>query len=154
MSSPERAAAERIAQLVKGLASNWFRPEHPQLEKFTADVAEVAEPFFREAYAGAAPPNATTFWGEWHKQHPNKPGQNMLDRMIEFAEAYRAVTSGAAPDAELVSVLTQGIVAARSIMWMAKEYAEAGGSHGPEMRDYTDAEEKLASAERILKERG
>jgi uncharacterized coiled-coil DUF342 family protein len=31
--------------------------------------------------------------------------------------------------------------AARSILWMAKEYAEAGGRGGPEMRDYEAAAE-------------
>lgn len=33
--------------------------------------------------------------------------------------------------------------AAQSILWMAKEYAEAGGSRGPEMRDYLAAKKVI-----------
>src|ERR1051325_1344383 len=48
-------------------------------------------------------------------------------------------------------VLREALEAADSILWMAKEYAEGGGSRGPEMRDYTEAEEKVAAAIRSLK---
>lgn len=34
--------------------------------------------------------------------------------------------------------LVEALKAADSIMWMAKEYAEAGGRHGPEQRDYDE----------------
>ena len=34
--------------------------------------------------------------------------------------------------------------AANGVMWMARQYAEGGGSRGPEMRDFEDAEERMA----------
>lgn len=46
---------------------------------------------------------------------------------------------------ERAEELERKLNAALSVMWMAKEHAEAGGSGGPEMRDYRAAEEILDS---------
>jgi hypothetical protein len=42
--------------------------------------------------------------------------------------------------------LAAALRAASSILWMAEKYAEAGGSRGPEMRDYTEAAETVEAA--------
>lgn len=46
----------------------------------------------------------------------------------------------AAPD------LLEACEAARSILWMAERYAEAGGQYGPERRDYDEAAAILIAA--------
>jgi hypothetical protein len=46
----------------------------------------------------------------------------------------------AAPD------LLAACEAADRILWMAEAYAEAGGTHGPEMRDYNEAAPLIKAA--------
>lgn len=43
-------------------------------------------------------------------------------------------------DTEIMAEIEELRSAARSILWMAALYAEGGGSNGPEMRDYLEAE--------------
>lgn len=49
------------------------------------------------------------------------------------------------------ATLEAALKAAKSIMWMAKNYAEAGGTHGPEMRDYNEVE-SIVFAQSAVKE--
>lgn len=42
--------------------------------------------------------------------------------------------------------LLAALHAADSVMWMAEEYADAGGTYGPEMRDYKAAKAKVDKA--------
>lgn len=73
---------------------------------------------------------------------------------------YKTMSGGMASfcredDARLAAadpLLLEACEAADRVMWMAKEYAEAGGSGGPEMRDYTEAETVISAA--IAKARG
>lgn len=46
-----------------------------------------------------------------------------------------------------VRKLERQLKAAKSILWMAQEYAEAGGSRGPEMREYKKACEIIYEGE-------
>lgn len=49
-------------------------------------------------------------------------------------------------DAERVERYKRAYEAAKSLLWMAKEYAEAGGSDGPEMRDFEEAQRLISEA--------
>jgi hypothetical protein len=49
--------------------------------------------------------------------------------------------------------LREALVAAENVMWMAESYAEAGGSGGPEWRDYTSAVNTIAAARAALREK-
>jgi hypothetical protein len=46
--------------------------------------------------------------------------------------------------------LREALVAAENVMWMAESYAEAGGSGGPEWRDYTEATNAIRRARAAL----
>lgn len=46
-----------------------------------------------------------------------------------------------AVERDLTAEIEQLRSAAKSILWMAREYAEGGGSNGPEMQDYRAAAE-------------
>lgn len=43
--------------------------------------------------------------------------------------------------ADFARQLERELNAAKSLLWMAEKYAEAGGSNGPEMREYRAAME-------------
>lgn len=44
-----------------------------------------------------------------------------------------------------VERLRKALVAAKSVLWMAERYADAGGSAGPEMRDFCAVKDALAA---------
>lgn len=46
-----------------------------------------------------------------------------------------------------IAELEKALDAAKSILWMAEKYAEGGGSHSGEMRDYLEATEKIDAAD-------
>ena len=120
MSSPERAAAERIAKL--------YELAYP-------GVNEDLERIIREAYAGAAPQDMDAEWEEFCQTL----GQEVMDdEQVAKLFAQRMLAKrGAAPDAELVRVLSDMVVIAREDDWH---------------RATTGRQIVLASAERILKE--
>jgi hypothetical protein len=69
------------------------------------------------------------------------------DALLDYRDPPRSERSDALAALRLlVRDLAEGLEYAESIMWMAQEYADAGGRGGPEMRDYTAAKAALDAA--------
>lgn len=49
-------------------------------------------------------------------------------------------------DVERVERYKRAYEAAISLLWMAEKYAEGGGTHGPEMRDFEEAQRLISEA--------
>lgn len=49
-------------------------------------------------------------------------------------------------DAERAERYKRAYEAAKTLLWMAEKYAEGGGTHGPEMRDFEEAQRLIAEA--------
>lgn len=64
-------------------------------------------------------------------------------RLAEFTNCWICKTIAAESERDR---LREALNAADSILWMAREYAEAGGSGGPEMVDFTAAEQAVRAA--------
>lgn len=70
----------------------------------------------------------------------------LVDEIEHYSgEKARLTSLLAERDAE-VKGLREALEAANGVMWMAEAYAEGGGSRGPEMRDYREAEELVSAA--------
>lgn len=67
-----------------------------------------------------------------------------ISRLLDEIDALADDLKNAHGDIEAgLVMLAEQQEAARSIMWMAEQYAEGGGSQGPEMADYLAAKETL-----------
>ena len=85
---------------------------------------------------------------EWLRATVKELRAELADVTAERDEAGRTLGAAAAElarykreVAELRAEVTDLRTALALVMWMAEEYAESGGSNGPEMRAYRDAEE-------------
>ena len=71
----------------------------------------------------------------------------MSDLAQWIAHQRRAAVFGTSEETVLALLdVAEALAAANGVMWMAREYAEAGGSCGPEMQDFTDAQMKIDAA--------
>lgn len=98
--------------------------------------------------------------------HAEASDREILDTLTEEARAlfarsteYERVTAPPSPagepaperetsdDLELMALASKAIEAFQGIAWMAREYAEGGGSGGPEMRDFDEWEAQIKDIE-------
>lgn len=58
------------------------------------------------------------------------------DAIIAYLNQQFPATVGHLPLRRMIGQIERQLSAAKSVLWMAEKYAEAGGSNGPEMREY------------------
>jgi hypothetical protein len=157
----ERDAEKRRALLLS-VELNDFRRQHergcfPSPDKERAEKAEAACAAMREALGAALvefdrlggyatvrgwilSALATDAGRDYWPPHEREQFIAAKDDVIRMDREHIAKLEAAC------AAMRAGLAAAGRILWMAKKYAEASGAHGPEMREFRRAEQRIGAA--------